>query len=196
MKNKIKGCTHHESKVISKFAKGGMAGSANTKAARDSVAGPSKDASGRNASSATGKGGFTGGGGGGGYARNNQAARNEVAAPRKDASGRNVSSMTGNRAAAAARASGSGNPGGVKVVPTSGPAPQSRGFVQKPDAEYVRPGGYGVTATANYLTRNKNYKPTGVSGYYQQPGKDTTYPGGYGQMALEAGITRKVPKGK
>lgn len=180
MKSKIKGCTHHESKVISKFAKGGMAGSANTKAARDSVAGPSKDASGRNASSATGKGGFTGGGGGGGYARNNKAAREAVAAPRQAV-----------RAAAPVAA----KPAGARVVPTSGPAPKPKGLIQKPDAEYVRPGGYGVTATANYLTRNKNYKPTGVSGYYQQPGKDTTYPGGYGQMGLNAGSTRKKPGG-
>lgn len=64
MKNRIKNCTHHDSKVVQKLAAGGMAGSRNSD--KSGPAGPSKDSSGRNASSASSKGAFGGGGGLGG----------------------------------------------------------------------------------------------------------------------------------
>lgn len=56
MKNRIKGCTHHDSKVVQKLAAGGRVGTNN-----NDPAGPRKDSSGRNASSASAKGAFGGG---------------------------------------------------------------------------------------------------------------------------------------
>lgn len=84
MKNRIKGCTHHDSKVVQKLAAGGMAGSRNMNSDKSGVAGPrSSGGASRGASSSRSAGGSNKGSGVNGFSGGfRQGTNNNDVGPR------------------------------------------------------------------------------------------------------------------
>jgi len=76
MKNRIKGCKHHETKVVEKFARGGMAGGRSMNDDKSGVAGPRSSGA---ASRSSGGTRSAGGGMGGGF---RQGTNNNDVGPR------------------------------------------------------------------------------------------------------------------